>query len=616
MKCLRAILLSLVFLVLPLHAFADLQGFARLSLAEGDVQIRVADTDDWVPAVVNTPLYEGDSIWTPAGSRTELQLQDGSIIRLDAKSSLSILKVEDDSLQLHLAIGRIYVRTVEKHRWDMQFDLTESTVKIYDKSRLRIDITEQGGEEISVFRGGAYVESYGSRTKVRKGETLSVEDARAAISPIDPPDAWDKWNTMRDGKPAGRRVSAGRLPEELTTYEDELSSSGEWIESLEYGDVWRPTMAVGADWAPYRSGQWIWRGGDYVWISFEPWGWVPYHYGRWSVVAGFGWCWVPPLRGDVFWAPAFVGWISTPAHVGWVPLAPGETYYGRGYYGRHSVNVINVTVNQTTSIYRYANVSNAVTVVNRDSFISGKGKYRKYDAASFSREKTVTGRPEPRPHVKEVLMPQVRKLPDSKLPPPGIAKLPVRELKERFPKIDRGAEVVSRRDRQRPEAGQAARNGKSGTTPPPGMTAPAATKGRTDSPALVKPAVQPSRYPQPPERDPMSAERKPQRVESSRPPAVEASAAGRGAGTSAAEARPATPAAVKQPETSAEQKSAGGGRRAQSVDLPAQGKKAPDKVQAQKEAVRKAAPPQERKAKNVWKIKPQEDAPPVKEKNK
>ena len=205
MKCLRAILLSLVFLVLPLPAFADLQGFARLSLAEGDVQIRVADTDDWVPAVVNTPLYEGDSIWTPAGSRTELQLQDGSIIRLDAKSSLSILKVDDDSLQLHLAIGRIYVRTVEKHRWDMQFDLTESTVKIYDKSRLRIDITEQGEEEISVFRGGAYVESYGNSTKVRKGETLSVEDARAVISPIDPPDAWDKWNTMRDGKPAGRR---------------------------------------------------------------------------------------------------------------------------------------------------------------------------------------------------------------------------------------------------------------------------------------------------------------------------------------------------------------------------------------------------------------------------
>jgi hypothetical protein len=615
MRSIKTMVMLLVLFILPLPVYADQQGFARLSLTEGDVQIRVADTDDWLPAAVNTPLYEGDSVWTPAGSRTELQLQDGSVIRLDARSSLSILKVDDEYLQFHLGMGRIYVRTGENQRWDMQVDLTGSSVKIYDKSRLRIEVDERGEEEISVFRGTAYVESYGGRTKVRKGETLSVEDSRAEISPTNPPDAWDRWNTVRDGRPA-RRGGAGRLPEELAVYEEELSASGEWIESREYGYVWRPAVVAAPDWAPYRSGRWVWRGGDYVWISSEPWGWAPYHYGRWAVVAGFGWCWIPPLRGDVFWAPAYVGWISTPAHVGWVPLAPGETYYGRGYYGRHSVNVINVTVNQTTNIYRYANVSNAVTVVNRDSFISGKGKYRKYDAASFSREKAVTGRPEPRPHVKEVLMPQVRKLPDSKLPPPGIAKLPVRELKERFPKIDRGAEVVSRRDRQRPEAGQAARNSKSGTTPPPGMTAPAATRGKTDSPALVKPAVQSSRYPQPPEREPMPAERKPLRVESARPPVAETSAAGRGAGTSAAEARPAAPSAVRQPEAAAEQRSAGGGRRAPSGELPSQGKKAPENVQAQKEAVRKAAPPRERKAMNVWKIKPQEDAQPVKEKNK
>ena len=181
--------------------------------------------------------------------------------------------------------------------------------------------------------------------------------------------------------------------------------------------------------------------------------------------------------------PLWGGSLLLPMSAGYRSL-PERRITARGYYGRHSVNVTdvtNVTVNRTTNIYRYANVSNAVTVVNRDSFISGKGKYRKYDAASFSREKAVAGRPEPRPHVKEVLMPQVRKLPDSKLPPPGIAKLPVRELKERFPKIDRGAEVVSRRDRHRPEAGQAARNGKSGTMPP-GMSAPAATKGKTGQP--------------------------------------------------------------------------------------------------------------------------------------
>ena len=28
----------------------------------------------------------------------------------------------------------------------------------------------------------------------------------------------------------------------------------------------------------------------------------------------------------------------------WVPLAARETYYGRGYYGPHSVNIINVNI--------------------------------------------------------------------------------------------------------------------------------------------------------------------------------------------------------------------------------------------------------------------------------
>ena len=64
-----------------------------------------------------------------------------------------------------------------------------------------------------------------------------------------------------------------------------------------------------------------------------------------------------------------------------------------------------------------------------------------------------------------------------------------------------------------------------------------------------------------------------------------------------AEARPSTPAAVKQPDITAEQRATGGGRRGQSVEQQPAGEKTPEKVQARKEAVRKAAPPQERSRK-------------------
>lgn len=434
----QALLLAL--LLLPIHALAAVEGFARVSLIQGDVQLRVADTDDWVPAAVNTPLYEGDSVWCPAESRVEIQLQDGSHVRLDAGSSLDILEVDDDSLQFHLGMGHAYVRTGAMRKWSMQFDMTESTVKVYDQARFRLDIAADGDEEISVFKGVAYVESYGSRTRVRTGEMLSVEDDRAGIAPLNPPDNWEKWNEARDRKAAGRRAS-GRLPEELVVYEEELDSAGEWVDVAEYGSVWRPTLAVSVDWAPYRVGRWIWRGGDYVWISYEPWGWVPYHYGRWVVIAGRGWCWVPPVRGDVYWGPGYVGWITTPTYVGWVPLAPGEIFYGRRHYGRASVQVTNITnitsvnISQTNVVYRNARVHrDALTVVQRDAFVRGRYSHVRARESIF-RDRAVAGRPEPRQDAREVRMPRVRSIPASKLPPPAVTRVPARELRERHPRV-------------------------------------------------------------------------------------------------------------------------------------------------------------------------------------
>ena len=61
-------------------------------------------------------------------------------------------------------------------------------------------------------------------------------------------------------------------------------------------------------------------------MSYEPWGWLPYHYGSWDWDAGFGWYWSP----GAYYSPAWVYWSYTPSWVGWCPIG----YYG-GYYGGH-----------------------------------------------------------------------------------------------------------------------------------------------------------------------------------------------------------------------------------------------------------------------------------------
>jgi hypothetical protein len=60
----------------------------------------------------------------------------------------------------------------------------------------------------------------------------------------------------------------------------------------------------------------------WTWVDDAPWGWAPFHYGRWTLDASFGWVWVP---GDV-WGPAWVAWREGDGFVGWAPLPPSVTW--------------------------------------------------------------------------------------------------------------------------------------------------------------------------------------------------------------------------------------------------------------------------------------------------
>ncbi len=100
-------------------------------------------------------------------------------------------------------------------------------------------------------------------------------------------------------------------------FHDTLAPHGDWIEVGDYGYCWQP-RGVAADWSPYTDGYWAYTDGGWTWVSYEDWGGITYHYGRWTRVTGEGWCWVP----DYEWAPAWVSWRSSNDYVGWAPLPP------------------------------------------------------------------------------------------------------------------------------------------------------------------------------------------------------------------------------------------------------------------------------------------------------
>jgi hypothetical protein len=137
----------------------------------------------------------------------------------------------------------------------------------------------------------------------------------------------------------------------LGYWADDLDDHGRWVHVSGIGWAWRPYVSVG--WRPYYNGYWHHgRGGSLVWVSYDPWGYGTYHYGRWAYDPGFGgWFWVPGYG----YSPAWVYWSYGPSYIGWAPAGYWDcyrpyyswaynpyrnlnAYHGFGFYGRVRVN--------------------------------------------------------------------------------------------------------------------------------------------------------------------------------------------------------------------------------------------------------------------------------------
>jgi hypothetical protein len=356
------------------------QTVARISYLSGQVSFaRGDDPDDWQPADRNVPMTLGDRIYTGSRSRIELQVNGGAFVRLGALTDFAALNLTDDTRQFSLKSGvaSIQIRRLSDSEI-FEIDTPNAAVTFERPGDYRVDVDENGFTGVVVRSGSATVAAGGGQIPLNAGERMKVEgiDApRYDIVALARPDAWDQWVSQRGDRQTRTRsyqyVSADIVGG------DDLDEYGRWENAPDYGWVWSPTN-VAADWAPYRSGHWIWQDPwGWTWVSAEPWGWAPYHYGRWAMVSS-RWCWVPvaPAVAFVSYSPALVafigggpGWsesvsVGGGGFVGWFPLGPRDPFspwWGdRARVGYSSVGSNVAYVNRTY-----------VTVVNRNTFVSG-----------------------------------------------------------------------------------------------------------------------------------------------------------------------------------------------------------------------------------------------------
>jgi hypothetical protein len=370
----------------------------RLSDITGQVWMFSPGSGEWVAAVRNRPLTSGDRLSTDAGARAEMRI-GSTTLRLDSGSELEVLQLDDHRTILQLHSGSTSVRLRERDT-AAQFELrtAEGRFRVQRTGRYRFD-RQDDTSHVTVYSGQAYFEGPGSALAVGAGQRAEfwLDNRNAAQYSLTEPvrDAFAAYNNERDQRD-DRSVSARYVSPEMTGVE-ELDRHGRWEQNADYGPLWIPRV-VAPDWAPYAAGRWAFvQPWGWTWIDDAPWGFAPFHYGRWVFLRNT-WCWAPgSFVTRPVYAPALVAWVGGPrvsvgvsigggggnfgASVGWFPLAPREVYVPTYRVSPRYVEQVNIT--------HVTNITNITTIVNNP-----QGAVRDFDFANRKFHHAVTTVPE------------------------------------------------------------------------------------------------------------------------------------------------------------------------------------------------------------------------------
>ena len=365
---------------------------ARLSYVDGSVSFQPGGQGDWAQAMRNRPVTIGDKIWADNNSRAEIQAGQASI-HLSSMTALSFLNMDDQTTQMRLAEGTIYVRVRELREGDVyEIDTPNLAFNVTEAGAFRIDVNENGDStRVTAIRGEGEVTTNGQTYTIHTGERGEFNgldnNVQYFVGAAPEPDEFDQWSNDRDLR-EDNSVSARYVSRDVPGYSD-LDDNGSWNEEPDYGPVWYPnTVDVG--WAPYSNGYWNYVGPwGWTWVGYEPWGFAPFHYGRWAFI-GSRWGWCPgPYYARPIYGPAFVGFLGGGfgfgfgGGIGWFPLGFREPfrpwYHTSGVYFRN-INFNNTRFRNSTFVnnrggsfnYAYAHNTRAVTVASRNNFVNGQ----------------------------------------------------------------------------------------------------------------------------------------------------------------------------------------------------------------------------------------------------
>ena len=369
----------------------------RLSEISGNVSVEPASVNEFSAAELNAPLTTGDRVYADAGSLAEVQTRQIAL-RAGQLTDVTLTAITDTLTQFGLAQGSVHLRS-----WGLdqgttvELDTPNVAVTVLQAGDLRVDVDAANDTTVVTVLGGqAQVDGNGLQLVLQQGESLLLSGSNPVSKQnIRSPrrDALDRFSADRDAAWQSVSAEAQYLNPETIGAED-LAGAGTWDSDPDYGAVWYPG-GVAVDWQPYRNGHWTWIAPwGWTWVEAEPWGFAPFHYGRWNRF-GNRWGWIPgPVFVRPIYSPALVVFVGGGGAglTGWFPLGPGEAYTPwyhaslqylnrvnvSNIYDRNQANVRSIYNQRGSSVYanpgnrQYVNRGVATVAMEQGNFAAGR----------------------------------------------------------------------------------------------------------------------------------------------------------------------------------------------------------------------------------------------------
>ena len=322
-----------------------------LSNLSGSVSFHSASQDQWVTATQNYPVATGDAVWTQPQAAASV-IVDSTRLALSGGTELTAQEIDQSTITAAISQGEVFLDIAA---------LQQGQTVVIETPRGTAQITGNG--EYEIYAGDSSTPTYvttitGSLQFTGLGasgpqpvgaqQTLVVQGTNPVQAQLGAMQQDQFLTTMLQQITPPPPPSTAQAPAACAqmTGAAVLTNYGTWQAQPSVGTVWFPQVA--STWVPYREGRWAYvQPWGWTWVDNAPWGFAPFHYGRWSQFGG-RWGWVPqPVSEPGYgyggqyqpvYAPALVTFLGAAAGaftaaafasgaIGWAPLGIHEAYY-------------------------------------------------------------------------------------------------------------------------------------------------------------------------------------------------------------------------------------------------------------------------------------------------